>query len=606
MQRGLSVAPARRFPSMEALLEVLEQGQRRSRVRKAAAGVTALGLVLAGAEGWRRWDRAQKVAACEATAQELGDAWSEEVAASVRSGLAGTGIPYAADAAERAVGYLAEQAEAWRSARVAACLASEVQRRWTPKLYARSRWCLEDRRLELGALARELASPPPSQEEARTVVQKAVQAASDLSRVAPCVDAARLSHLPDPPAPAQAPRLAKVRRGLSEADAKARSGRYEAGLAAAQRARSEAQDLGWPPLVARARAVEGALLDEAGKYGEAEASLEAAYFSSAADGAWETAARAAANLVHTVGDRRAEHAAGLRWGRHAQVVLARLGEPEDGLRRAGLFTQLAVVHEARGEFAQALALLERALSIRETSLGFEHPEVAEILNDLAVVHEARGEYEQARVLHERVLAIWETSLGPEHPLVATSLNNLANVYNAGRQYEQARVLYERALAIWETSLGPEHPLVAIPLDHLADVHQARGEYEQAGVLYERALAIWETPLRPEHPRVAQPLVGLAEVALARRAPGKAVPLAERAVAIRAAGEDSVSAEALAEARFVLARALWAAPAGKGRDRPRALSLAREALAAYEAAGEATQQERDEVRTFLAEHAPEAK
>ncbi len=724
LERGLSVDPARRFSSMEALLETLEKGKTRARLRKAAAGVAALSVAIAAGAGWRRFEHAQKVAACEATAGEVASAWNDEAAAAITTGLVGTGVSYAADTADRVVGHLAGQARAWRDARVEACLASEVEGRWTPDLYARSRWCLEDRRLELSALVRELSAPPP--DTARTVVQKAVQAAVGLPRVGPCVDAQRLAHLPDAPPPQRASTLANVRRKLSQAEARAQAGRYEAALALAREALAEAEELHWPPFSARARVVVGELLEKNGRYDEAEAVLAEAYFSSAKDGLWETAAQAATGLCYTVGYRKAQHALGLSWGKHAEVALARLGEPPDGLRRAHLWQRLAGIRVAQGAFDEALALFERARSTWNEALGTEHPLAVHALNNLAGIHMARGEYDEARSFYERALAlqenqlggahpdvaasladlaianknlgrydvalalsqralgIWEKSLGPEHPDVARALLDLGGVHWARGAFDEAQVLYERALAIWEKTLGPKHPDVARalnslgvihaergeyddaqtyftralaiqetvmgpenpsvtqPIDNLATVHWIRGSYDEAlalflrslairekvlgpehpnvayslcnladvhrdrsahadaRALYERALALWENTLGPEHPTVARPLLGLAKIDLERGRAARAVPLARRALAIRQKAQ--VRAEELGEARFVLARALWTAPPGQGRDRAQARALARKALADYEAAGEPRAKEREAVRAFLTRHA----
>ena len=55
---------------------------------------------------------------------------------------------------------------------------------------------------------------------------------------------------------------------------------------------------------------------------------------------------------------------------------------------------------------------------------------------------------------------------------------------------------------------------------------------------------------------------------------------------------------LAATHFALARALWAAPAGQGRDRPRARTLAEQAREAYGTLGEARKTEMAEVQGWL--------
>lgn len=77
-------------------------------------------------------------------------------------------------------------------------------------------------------------------------------------------------------------------------------------------------------------------------------------------------------------------------------------------------------------------------------------------------------------------------------------------------------------------------------------------------------------------------LGRAEIALAQQRFIDALPLAQRSLAVlEAAG---ATADALANARFVLARALWDIPIAHGRDRLRALALAREARDGLPSAG----------------------
>ena len=56
-----------------------------------------------------------------------------------------------------------------------------------------------------------------------------------------------------------------------------------------------------------------------------------------------------------------------------------------------------------------------------------HPEVASTLTDLAVLYDAQGHYGQAESLYERALAIREQSLGTNHPDTKKSRDNLAAI-----------------------------------------------------------------------------------------------------------------------------------------------------------------------------------
>lgn len=76
---------------------------------------------------------------------------------------------------------------------------------------------------------------------------------------------------------------------------------------------------------------------------------------------------------------------------------------------------------------RARALCERALAIRETRLGTDHPATAQSLDNLAGVLRDQGDLDGARILLERALAIRETRLGTDHPDTARSRRDLAAV-----------------------------------------------------------------------------------------------------------------------------------------------------------------------------------
>jgi tetratricopeptide (TPR) repeat protein len=212
------------------------------------------------------------------------------------------------------------------------------------------------------------------------------------------------------------------------------------------------------------------------------------------------------------------------------------------------------------------------------------------------VFREQGEYEQAKLHYQRVLQIDEKALGADHPNVAMTLTNLGNVFREQGEYEQAKLHHQRALQIMEEVMGADHPNVASSLNNLGNVSREQGEYEQAKLHYQRALQIEEKALGANHPQLASSLMGLAEIALAQEQFDLARTHAERAFSILQAGE--VAPERLAEARFLLARALWAADRSQ---RTRARELAEQARDPYAELGGAKEEALAEVQGWLAEH-----
>ncbi len=72
--------------------------------------------------------------------------------------------------------------------------------------------------------------------------------------------------------------------------------------------------------------------------------------------------------------------------------------------------------------------------------GPEDPRLAMIFSNLAALYRAQGQYAKAEPLYQRAVAIMEKALGTDHPNVATSLENYAELLrNMNRETEAARM-----------------------------------------------------------------------------------------------------------------------------------------------------------------------
>ena len=198
----------------------------------------------------------------------------------------------------------------------------------------------------------------------------------------------------------------------------------------------------------------------------------------------------------------------------------------------GVLKDLAETHQTQGNYLEAAALHQRALTLGEKILGADQPALAPIINNLALLYQDQGDYGRALPLFQRALALMEKGYGPESPQVATMLNNLGVIYQAQGDYERALPLFQRALAIDEKVFGPEHTQVATVTNNLGFIYQERADYERAAAYFQRSLAIREKFDGPEHPRVALALSNLATLYKDWGQDAEAVTLNQRALTIR--------------------------------------------------------------------------
>ena len=584
--RGLANRPEHRWPSLDALLEALDDGRARARTARLFAGLFAVGTLSALAFGARELDHQRRVDSCHAAGDSIVQIWGAPQRSALRRSLIATGAEGAEVTAEKVIPWLDQQAQAWAEARVSTCLDDQVTRVATADQTARALWCLDERRFELAAVIDALQDPAPG------TVTHAVSAVAALKQISPCRDSALLARLPLPPLARREP-VEALRKELSAAAALASVGAYVPALERSRAAHQRAIDLDWPPLRAAAGLQVGTHLIHTGAFAEAERTLEAAYFEAVHAGAPEDALVAAQALIFAVGYSESRPAEGERWWRHAEAIRASLPDPIGIYEAEGLDT-LCTAQFARGAYVEAARSCERALFLRERALGPDHPQIAQSLNNLGAIKAELGAYDEAIVAHTRALSLRERALGSGHPDVAISLSGVGFAKAKLGAYDEAIELYERALALRERTLpadhpniahslgklgelkrkigaldqaarlseralgirervlGPDHPDVAAILDNLGGIQSDLGAYEQAETLYHRALSIREASLGPDHPHVAESLLGLGRVALARGRYDVAGQLAARALTIRQAS--GISGPGLAAAQDLLAEA----------------------------------------------------
>ncbi|MBL9107609.1 MAG: serine/threonine protein kinase, partial [Myxococcales bacterium] len=265
--RGLAVAPAQRWPNMQAMVDALERDPRRTRMR--VVGLVGLvGLVVAASAASYALATARTAAVdrCGGGAQELAGVWDEARRHDLRRAFAATRASFAEDVLRRTSTRLDAYADAWAAAHRAACEAN-VAGNQTDNLLDLRMACLGRQRTRVSALVDVLATAD------RSVVENAVQAVAALPSAQACADAEALLAAPPPSDPQTTLRVDQMRRQLAQAGALEDTGRYEQGLVLAEKVRGEAALLGYAPLDAEAALAVGSLLMAVGRSAEADKAL---------------------------------------------------------------------------------------------------------------------------------------------------------------------------------------------------------------------------------------------------------------------------------------------------------------------------------------------
>jgi hypothetical protein len=169
---------------------------------------------------------------------------------------------------------------------------------------------------------------------------------------------------------------------------------------------------------------------------------------------------------------------------------------------AGALSALAQLKADMNRNEEALALLQRALAIREKSQGKDHPDVAGVLDQIADAHQELGDEEQARDAILRALHIRQAKLGPYKPETLDTVIRLGEYYVGAGDSVTAEFYYTQALNAMRNT--PRiRTLAAVPLlMALAQLYAGRDDNRQAAPLLAEAAALQEKFLGAEHADLA--------------------------------------------------------------------------------------------------------
>ncbi|HTJ46083.1 MAG TPA: tetratricopeptide repeat-containing protein kinase family protein [Kofleriaceae bacterium] len=573
------------------------------------------------------------------------DVWSASRAVRVRAAFHATSLPFADDAATRAIASLDAWAPRWSALRTAACRAHDDDRAA----------CLDDRARTVGALATELGGA-----DAATVAH-AGAAVDDAIELGPC--ARSIGAVSD--------EESRLRVALATARALFIAGRYQGAITAADAIAGAAARAKLPAVEAQARtAITDAYMAErnwdAARAADQRALLaaEAAgddvsrvrllLVESSLDGLDDRTdaadrelaqARAIADRLHDPAiDEDVAFAAGLRAAvrdvddgvtqleRAIASRRARLGRDDQTI--ASMTARIGFAYFEHDRYDAAFDAFTRALALQERLLGRDHPELIETLDGLGSVLDAQGRYDDAIPVLRRGLAIAEAPGGDTHGqlvMIASTLGaTLAQVGRAGEamplvdrafelaaadgappatleSFRQLRAYtrqlagkpelalddYDLSLANLEARFGKDSLELQYALEGRGSALRDLGRLAEAQDTFARELAIMDRFAHDSDDRFT-PEYELGEILLSLSRPAEAIPHLERALAIRDGKVGDPSD--LADAQFALARALIAT---RG-DRVRAFALAHAARSGYEnARPERTRVE--DVEAWLAEN-----
>jgi serine/threonine protein kinase len=478
--RGLSFDPGARFKDMDALLAELSRDPFEAvrRLALAALVLVAAAMVVLGL----RARQAPVKDPCATAARALDQVWNPQVRSALSEAFTAGGRVNAEDTFAHTVAALDDYARGWRSMRVEACEATEVEHTQSPALLDKRMSCLDQRLAALRAL---LAFYERDGRDAESL-DSSVGAVLRLPELAPCADAAALTALSPLPEDAHTRRaIARAREELARGHALWLAGRFADAQQVVDGLLPLAKKLGFPPLLADVLERLAGIEDDLGNFERAEALHYEALEAAARAGNLKLVAELWGGLIWVAGYHRERYADVVLLDKAARVALAAAGDPPGA--RAAILGAEGVVHlYAEPHSDRAVNELREALALRKKALGADSIAVAHLLDALGVALEARGHVQEALACAQESLRIRERKLGSQHVDVAFALLNLAEGYLELGEPDAAEPYAVRAAALREQVLGSQHVDTGWAVLTLGEVRRAQRRYDEAELAVARA------------------------------------------------------------------------------------------------------------------------
>eukprot|EP00047_Mylnosiga_fluctuans_P006835 m.249416 g.249416 ORF g.249416 m.249416 type:complete len:846 (+) comp16132_c0_seq1:67-2604(+) len=140
------------------------------------------------------------------------------------------------------------------------------------------------------------------------------------------------------------------------------------------------------------------------------------------------------------------------------LTLCRTHLGENHAETGRVFSTLGGAYASQGDFDHALECYGRALEIQLAILGEKpDPEIGRLYSAMGMACVSKGDYEKALELHGRDLAIKLQTVGENDPSTATACNSVGHVLEQRGDRANARNMYSRALNVFLFAFGSQHP-----------------------------------------------------------------------------------------------------------------------------------------------------
>ena len=186
-------------------------------------------------------------------------------------------------------------------------------------------------------------------------------------------------------------------------------------------------------------------------------------------------------------------------------VLVHLGQV-----RGGKKAELGEMHHAKGrvlaakgDYQEALAQIQKALTIRKNLYGDIHEDIAASYNNLALVYHDLGRLREAENMYRHALDLDIQIYGENHLWTSITMSNLVLLWFDQGKYQEAETLAESVITIQKARADPYDKHYAVSLQQFGMVLHALGRFQEAETIIQEALDVGEKMFGEKHPDQAR-------------------------------------------------------------------------------------------------------
>jgi tetratricopeptide (TPR) repeat protein/tRNA A-37 threonylcarbamoyl transferase component Bud32 len=469
LMRGLSVEPAMRWPSMDALLTSLRRARawRRRRPFVIGGGLVATGALLYffGPDAACRGD------------DELEAVWNSQRAERIEAAMRSTDVPAALEQWPYLEARIDEYARDWLEQYRNNCEAAGSIERHSEEHRGRER-CLQDRLQSLDVMLDVL------EDSDTELVTQAHRVVSGLPAVEVCAPSSRGFAALTPPDGDVAAEVDAIERATLRAEALALGGHVREAMRLQNQLLGRARSAGYQPVLARVLWGLATSHADLGEYELAVSLGREAFLLALATGDDIVAIETALLLAHSVSDGLHHPEEGRHWVDEADALVAR-ANLSDRWRGRVAYTRGSVLHSegklesARDSLIEAIGLLGDTESTRDALYrSSSHNNLGLVYRELGQTREALVQFETALELHRRVF-------GDSYPLDGTSVINIAMAKAELGDVEGALAEMKAAHEHYVRGYGEHSWPAIVARGNIAAMLGDRGENDEADLWFDR-------------------------------------------------------------------------------------------------------------------------